>query len=121
MKKKFVLFNLFLLLSGCATTTTRPTVMKYTSEAFQPTKHIEVLHTKPAARDYIEIGEVAIRLKKTTQENAVALLSEKAKELGADALVIIGERSKGAVAMPVGSLFVAVPLRELYGVAIKYK
>jgi len=119
MKKKFVLFNMLLLLSGCATT--RPTVMKYTSEVFQPTKHIEVLHTKPAARDYIEIGEVAIRLKKSTQENAVLLLSEKAKELGADALVIIGERSKGTVTMPVGSLFVAVPHRELYGIVIKYK
>jgi type IV pilus biogenesis protein CpaD/CtpE len=119
MKKNFVLFNMLLLLSGCSTT--QPTVMKYTSEAFQPTQHIEIFHIKPPARDYIEIGEVSIRLKKSTQENAVALLSEKAKELGADALVIIGERSKGAVAMPVGSLAVAVPLRELYGIAIKYK
>ena len=95
--------------------------MKYTSEVFPPTKNIEVLHIKPVTRDYIEIGEVSIRLKKSTQENAVVLLSEKAKELGADALVIIGERSKGAVAMPIGSSVVAVPLRELYGIAIKYK
>ncbi len=48
-------------------------------------------------------------------------LIEKAKELGADAIIIMGERSKGAVAMPLGNMAVAVPIKELYDIAIKYK
>lgn len=119
MSKLFIITMLLLLLVGCATNQTK--VMRYTIETFAPTDRVEVLHTKPVSRDYIEIGEVSIRLKKSTEETAVALLCERAKELGADAFIIIGERSKGAVAMPVGSMAVAVPIRELYGVAIKYK
>ena len=55
--------------------------MRYATEIFQPTNRIEIIHTKPVNRDYIEIGEVSIRLKKSTEEKAVALLAEKAKEL----------------------------------------
>ena len=95
--------------------------MRYTAEVFQPTTQIEVIHTKPISRDYIEIGEIAIRLKKATQENAVVYLIGKAKELGADAILIIGERSKGTVAMLIDDIAVAVPIRELYAIAIKYK
>jgi len=99
----------------------RVKVMRYTTEIFPPTTQIEVIHTKSISRDYIEIGEIAIRLKKATQENAVLYLITKAKELGADAILIIGERSRGAAAMPIGHLVVAVPFRELYAIAIKYK
>lgn len=95
--------------------------MRYTAEIFPPTIQIEVLHTKPASRDYMEIGEIAVRLTKATEENAVVYLIGKAKELGADAIMIIGECSKGAVAMPIGTMVVAVPIRELYAIAIKYK
>lgn len=109
---------LLIFLIGCSTPVK---VMRYTTEIFPPTQKVEVLRTKSIERDYIEIGEVSIRLKKSTESNAVALLAEKAKELGADAIILMGERSRGAVAMPVGSMIAAVPLRELYGIAIRYK
>lgn len=112
-------------LVGCATqpcaTQPKVKVMRYTTEIFEPTSKIEVLHTRQIGRDYIEIGEVSIRLKKSTEENAVAYLNEEAKKLGADGIIIMGERSKGAVAMPVGNMAVAVPIKELYAIAIKYK
>lgn len=120
MKETFYILILAigLFLIGCAT---KVEVMRYTMETFPPSHHVEVLRSKAINKDYIEIGEVSVRLKKSTKENAVALLAEKAKELGADAIIIIGERSRGAVAMPVGTMAVAVPLRELYAIAIKYK
>lgn len=121
MNKLIGLSIFIVFLVGCAATQPKVKVMRYTTEIFQPTNRIEVIHTKSTNRDYIEIGEVSIRLKKSTEENAVALLAEKAKELGANALIIIGERSKGAVVVPIGNMAVAVPLRELYGIAIKYK
>jgi len=120
MKKIAGVLIIAALLLGCATSP-QVKVMRYTTEIFQPTSRIEVLHTKPVGRDYIEIGEISIRLKKSTEENAVVYLKEKARELGADAIIIMGDRSRGAVAVPIGSMAVAVPIRELYAIAIKYK
>lgn len=119
---KLIRLSIFIVfLVGCTVTQPKVKVMRYTTEIFQPTNRIKVIHTKSMNRDYIEIGEVSVRLKKSTEENAAVLLAEKAKKLGANALIIIGERSKGAVAIPIGNMAIAVPLRELYGIAIKYK
>ena len=119
MMKKFAgVLIIITLLLGCAP---QVRVMRYTSEIFQPTSRIEVLHTKQVGRDYIEIGEISIRLKKSTEENAIVYLKEKAREIGADDIIIMGERSRGAVAVPVGSMAIAVPIRDLYAIAIKYK
>ena len=49
------------------------------------------------------------------------MLAQKAKELGADALILIGERQKGAYIVPIGRSAVAVNQQDLVGVAIKYK
>ena len=120
MRKLLFLLIVSTALISCAT---QPHVktMRYTTDSFEPTNKVEVIQTKPVGRDYVEIGEVSIRLKRSTEENAVAYLVEKAKDLGADAIIIIGERSRGAVAIPAGNMAVAVPIKELYAVAIKYK
>lgn len=112
---------LAVLVIGCTTTNVK--VMRYTIETYAPTlsSGVEIHRTKLEGRPYTEIGEISLRIKKSNEETAVAMLREKAAELGADALILMGERSAGAVAMPVGSMAVAVPLREIYGVAIKYK
>jgi uncharacterized ferredoxin-like protein len=112
MKRLIVLLSATVILSNCAIQP-RVRVMRYTAEIFPPSSKIEVLYTKPVACDYLEIGEISIRLRRSTEENAVAYLNEKAKELGADAIILMGERSKGAVAMPIGDMAVAVPIREL--------
>jgi len=121
MKRSILFLSIIAVLTLSCAMRPRVMVMRYTAEIFPPTTQVEVIHTKPISRDYIEIGEIAIRLRKATQENAVVYLIGKAKELGADAILIIGERSKGAVAMPIGYIVVAVPIRELYAIAIKYK
>lgn len=51
----------------------------------------------------------------------MAYLREKAMELGADAIILLGERSRGAVALPAGNMFLAVPIKDLCAIAIKYK
>jgi len=94
--KKLIGYLVFLFFIGGCASPSQPQVkvMRYTTEIFQPTNKIEVLHTKPVERDYIELGTIAIRLNKSTEENAVAYLTEKGKELGADAIIIMGERSR---------------------------
>ena len=121
MRKPITAVLLALLVAGCATTNVK--VMRYTTEIYAPTQpsSVEILRTKIEGRPYTEIGEVSLRIKKSNEETAVAMLREKAAQLGANALILMGERSVGAIAMPVGSMAVAVPLREIYGVAIKYK
>ena len=62
-----------------------------------------------------------VRLNKHTEEHAVLYLVERAREIGADAIVILGEVSAGTVAMPAGTLALAIPLRDLQALAIRYE
>jgi hypothetical protein len=96
-------------------------VMRYSEATYAPTSVVEVLRTKPSERPYEELAELSIRLRRADEEMAVVHLKEKAKSLGADALIIIGESSRGAIAIPVGTAAVAVPIRSLSAVAIRYK
>lgn len=95
--------------------------MRYTVEAFPPTTNIEVIHNFPVDKKYLELGELSIRLKRSTEEDAVLYLIDKAKEIGADAIVIIGERHGGSILVPAGEIWVKVDKRYLKGVAIKYE
>lgn len=104
-----------LIFSGC---TTPVKVKKYVTAAYPPTQHVEVLHTKAPNRDYVELGELTV---KANDEEAIGHLTEKAKELGADAILLIGERQQGTIAMPVGQAWVAIPAKRLTAVAIRYR
>jgi len=108
-----------LVVAGCGGP--QPKVMRYTNQTFSPTDHVEILRTSIPDRQYIEIAEISIKVKKGNKKSAATLLSEKAAKLGADALLLMGERSVGAVAIPVGEMVFAKPIREIYGIAIKYK
>lgn len=112
-----VFFLLIFFLFGCAP---KIKYMKYTHQNFPPSLKVEVLRTKPVDRKFIELGEISIRLRKSTEENAVLHLKEKACTIGADAIVILGEISTGAVAVPVGGIYAIIPFRNLTAIAIKY-
>ena len=118
MKQFAIIASLFLSLTACA-----PQIrfMRYTSSDYLPTTNVEVLQIKPPNRLFKELGVFSVRLNKRTEENAVLYLVERAREIGADAIVILGEVSAGAVAMPAGSLAVTVPLRDLQALAIRYE
>lgn len=103
------------ILSGC---TTPVKVTRYTTAVFPPTHHVEVLHTKAPNRDYVELGELSV---KANDEEAIKHLTEKAKELGADAILLLGERQQGSIAMPVGQMWMAIPAKRLTAVAIRYQ
>lgn len=81
---------------------------------------VNVFWTKVADRRYVELGDLCIRVTRSTQETAVLHLTEKAREIGADGIILIGERSAGAVGAPVGQMIFAIPRRETCAVAIRY-
>jgi hypothetical protein len=118
MKRFVIIASFFLWLTACAP---QIRLMRYTSSDYPPTTNVEVLQIKPPNKQFKELGVLSVRLDKRTEENAVLYLVERAREIGADAIVILGEVPAGAVAMPMGSLAVAVPLRDLKALAIRYE
>jgi len=118
MKKLIFTLGVILLFVACMP---YPQVMRYTNLEFMPTSSVEVLRTRPADREYIEIAEVSLRLTYDNRNNAALILSEVARNLGADALILLGEKDSGAVILPIGKAYIATNKEKLVGVAIKYR
>ena len=118
MKKLIFTLGIILLFVGCVP---HSQVMRYTNFEFLPTSSVEVLRTRPADREYIELGEVSIRLNAFTPKNAVLILAEVARRLGADALLLLGEKDTGAVILPIGKSYIVANTEKLVGIAIRYK
>lgn len=95
--------------------------MRYSEAIYPPTNVVEVLRSKPVEKEYVELGELYLKIKKSNQEEAVLQLKEKAKEIGADAIIILGEESEGSVIMPIGNLYASVDRKSIKAIAIKYK
>lgn len=91
--------------------------LRYTDQTFEPTKEVKVFQTNLPEKDYIELGLLSAE----TGKNAIIDLQNKAKEIGANAIIILGERNKGTVAMPIGNMAYGVPVNKLEAVAIRYK
>ena len=116
-----LLFFVFLTFTACS-----PSVnfMKYNEDNYSPTNSVEVLRNKPVEKKFVELGELSIQVKKgifSNQEEVVLKLKEKAKEIGADAIIILGEESEGSVIVPIGNLYTSVDKRFIKAIAIKYK
>jgi hypothetical protein len=106
--------------------------MKYNSNIYPPTDSIEVLRNKPVEREFIELGELSIEIKKGilfgNEEDAVLDLIGKAKEIGADAIIILGESSDGETTVPIKNVYTGQTIsyetienKNLKAIAIKYK
>ena len=114
--KRIIMLMYFVILCifGCS-----PSVefMRYVDETYPQTQSVEVLRNKPVERDFVEIGELSVE----SEKDAIILLKEKAKEIGADAIIILGEKSEGGFLLttPHASFY----SDEIYitAIAIKYK
>ena len=115
---RILIVCLSLVLCACAPSAR---FARYTEVSYPPTSDVEVLRTKPADRPYVELGEIRLRIKKSNEDDAILVLKEKAKEVGADAIVILGKESRGTAIVPIGDMAMAVPLSDLVAVAIRYK
>ena len=107
---------------GCASSNVN--VMRYTNNVYTRTspEHVKVFRTLNNDRPYIELAEVSSRIKSSSQETVIADLREKAAELGADALVLVGERSLGSNILNIGNgVSIAKARREICAIAIKYE
>jgi hypothetical protein len=124
MRYQLILFIILFSLFACGgLPSVRET--RYTSDTFEPTANVEVLQTWPRDRKYLEIAELEV----STGAKANNALRDKAKEMGADAIVIGPVHRHGQVQVPIGGTisdgpagsFRGVPLNSVRAVAIKYQ
>jgi len=114
MKKIILMFFLVLAIFRCT-----PSVdfMRYNEEIYPPTSIIEVIRNKPVERDFVEIGELSVE----SEEDAILLLKEKAKEIGADAIIILGVKSEGGFLLTTPHASFYSDESYITAIAIKYK
>jgi hypothetical protein len=109
--KAAILLALSLALVGCAT----PVVVSpYTTKTFPPNENAQILHALPKDRPYIELGELSFQMMRTNQTQAPLAILEKAKAMGADAVVILDAKRPGVA--PGG-----IRVLTLTGIAIRYE
>ena len=127
---------LLLVLFGCAA---RVQVMPYTDLTYPPTTGVDVFRTLAPQRDYVEFAELWIN---SNQPDAIQKLAEQARQLGADAILLMpdqfegqateevytgtsismghGRRSHGSVGIHFGQT-THYPIRRPWAVAIRYQ
>ena len=90
--------------------------IKYTDAKYSPTTSIQVFRKSTIERKFIELGELSVRILNDSfsnnEEKAFVSIKEKAEEIGADAIIIIGTEKI--------TVFKNDEQRYLKAVAIKY-
>jgi hypothetical protein len=110
---------ILLVLVACTTVETLD-LTPYQERDFSPTTEVEVLTSQPT-RPYTVLGQMWVP---ADDSDGVLNMRKKAMEIGADAIVLLGERDVGAVAIPLDEApggAVAVPERRTYAAVIRYE
>mgnify|MGYP000843932878 CR=1 FL=1 len=122
MRSVLTLSVVLFVLAACSQPQVRE--VKYTMDIFEPTVDVEVLSTWPRDRKYFAIGELEV----STGDQANDALVRKARQMGADAIVVGPGRERSQVYVPIDSplntnstSFRGVPLYSVRAVAIKYE
>ena len=123
MINKIVIYSvMFVILLGC---TRSVSYMRYMDNKYEPTSSIEVLRRKPITKNFIELGELKLRISRRDEDDAIIKLKAKARLIGAHALIVLGESSNGSVAVPLntgqGTMYAMVNKRYITAIAIRYK
>ena len=118
--KKLHFFFIFLILSGCMAIP-EVTMLREAHPPKQATEHIDVFYTKPPDKPYDEIAK--IKIGDTEDEWNLKQIRIKAREIGADAVIIIGHTGSYGYGTTVGTTTI-ISVGEGYGmvaIAIVYK
>lgn len=98
-------------------------VSSLSSKTFPPTNEVEILATQVPSRRYVEIAELEV-VNEYSRESQFEALKKKAKEVGANAVILVAEANKGAIAVDswgaYGGSAMVIPVRRIRGIAIRY-
>jgi hypothetical protein len=123
----FIIYLLIsaLIVSSCASTGFLMAKAKVTlfGDSYPPKNEdakIDVFMTNKPTQEYVEFAQITCR--DTNDKWSLEQITKKAREIGADGIIIIGKAGASGVGIPMGNL--AYVVSEEYGmnaVAIKYK
>ena len=104
------------VLAGCQAAVN---LTPYRELTFPPSTEVEVLQGEPS-QPYEALGEMWVDAR---DPEGVLKMRQKAMEIGADAIILLGDRSAGVVAVPLpgGGGVVAREVSLRYAVAIRYE
>jgi hypothetical protein len=122
----FYLFALMFLFSNCASTgflMAKPTVTLFGSASYPPKDGkaiIDVYMTTKPNQEYVEFAKITCN--DTSDKWSLEQIKKKAREIGADAIIIIGKSGSYGVGVPSGySTYVVSEEYGMNAIAIKYK
>lgn len=114
-RRDFAFLAAVLALTGCAHGVS---VNRYSKEQFPPTASVEVFHLSPQGRPYVELAKLST-LPDIWHDSETKLI-EKAKSLGADALIFVPSDNTRQVLVPVGNMMVARGRGDITAIAVKW-
>lgn len=118
MKDILIVLTIAIMLTACGLPSVKE--VRYITDTFEPTEQVEVLYTWPHDRKYIAISKLEVRAGDYAEE----ALTAKAKEIGADAIVMGPIQRHGRVEVPIdgnGKTTCRVTLDCVPAIAIKYR
>jgi hypothetical protein len=129
MKKIVLIFLLLLtstiLLTNCASTgflmaKAKVTLFGETYPKKDPEAKIDVFMTNRPTIGYVEFAQITC--KDTNDKWSLDQITKKAREIGADGIIIVGKAGSSGVGIPMGySTYVVSEEYGMTAVAIKYK
>jgi hypothetical protein len=120
----YFLFSL-LLFSGCASTgflMAKPKVTYFGEKyaAKEAVSKVDVYITNKPTQEYIEFAKITC--KDTNDKWSLEQVTKKAREIGADAIIIIGKAGSSGIGIPMGySTYVVSEDYGMVAIAIMYK
>ena len=124
---RFIIYLLVsaLIMSGCATTgflmaKAKVSLLGESYPAKSEEAKIDVYITNKPTQEYVEFAQITCG--DTIDKWSLEQISKKAREIGADGIILIGKTGTSGVGVPIGNLTYIVS--EEYGmtaIAIKYK
>lgn len=125
MKKYIFLLLIIYLFVGCQSTgflmgKAKVTMINEPYPAKNENYPIEIYITNIPSKPYIELAQISCN--DTNEEWCLKQIKIKAREIGADGIIILGKSSTGSIGIPIGNVYYIE--NEDYGmkaVAFKYK
>jgi hypothetical protein len=120
-----LLFTSTIILTSCASTgflmaKAKVTLFGNTYPPKDPEAKINVFMTNKPTQEYIEFAQ--IKCKDTNDKWSLEQITKKAREIGADGIIIVGKAGSSGVGIPMGySTYVVSEEYGMTAIAIKYK
>jgi PBP1b-binding outer membrane lipoprotein LpoB len=93
IKNLITLTLTLLLLVSCAAMTVKFTPYPGAPSNLTPTNNVEILNTMPTNKQYVQLGEIVAE--GFSDQEVINKIITKAKEVGADAALIVSREDKG--------------------------